>query len=58
MVYIELQPLFDNYHRRIAKIDLSFKRYLYAQINWDARLIGIKGPRGVGKRVASFGCLC
>ena len=24
MEYIELQPLFDNYHRRIAKIDLSF----------------------------------
>lgn len=45
----ELQPLFDNYHRKIAKIDLRFKRYLYSQINWNARLIGIKGPRGVGK---------
>lgn len=45
----ELQPLIENYHRRIAKIDLQFKRYLYTQINWNARLIGIKGPRGVGK---------
>ena len=45
----ELQPLFDNYHRKISKIDLRFKRYLYYQINWDSRLIGIKGPRGVGK---------
>ncbi len=45
----DLQPLFDNYHRKIAKIDLRFKRYLYPQINWKARMIGIKGPRGVGK---------
>lgn len=49
MELVELQPLFDNYHRKIAKIDLRFKRYLYTQINWNARLIGIKGPRGVGK---------
>lgn len=49
MELVELQPLFDNYHRKLAKIDLRFKRYLYTQINWNARLIGIKGPRGVGK---------
>lgn len=45
----ELQPLYDSYHRRIAKIDLRFKRYLYNQINWKARIISIKGARGVGK---------
>ena len=49
MELVELQSLFDNYHRKLAKIDLRFKRYLYTQINWNARLIGIKGPRGVGK---------
>ena len=49
MESIELQPLFNNYHRKIAKIDLRFKRYLYGQINWDARIISIKGARGVGK---------
>lgn len=49
METIELQPLFDNYHRKIAKIDLRFKRYLYYKINWSARMIGIKGARGVGK---------
>ena len=49
MENIELQPLFDNYHRRIAKISLKFKRYLYNQINWEARMIVIKGERGVGK---------
>lgn len=49
METIELQPLIDNYHRKIAKISLRFKRYLYAQINWNARIIAIKGARGVGK---------
>ncbi len=45
----EIQPLYDNYHRKIAKISLDFKRYLYSNINWNARMIGIKGARGVGK---------
>lgn len=49
MELIELQPLFDNYHRKLSKIDLRFKRYLYQKINWKSRFIGIKGPRGVGK---------
>lgn len=30
-------------------IDLSFKRYLYKEINWDNRLIVLVGSRGVGK---------
>ena len=46
---IELQYLFNNYHRKIARIDLRYKRYLYDQINWSARIISIKGARGVGK---------
>ena len=46
---VELQSLFNNYHRKIAKIDIRFKRYLFSEINWKARIIGIKGARGVGK---------
>ena len=49
MELADIQPLFDSYHRKLAKVDLRFKRYLYSQINWKARLIGIKGARGVGK---------
>lgn len=49
MENIEIQQLYDNYHRKIAKISLNFKRYLYTKINWNARMIGIKGARGVGK---------
>ena len=33
----------------MAKVPLKFKRYLYKQINWNVRMIGIKGARGVGK---------
>lgn len=46
---VELQSIFNNYHRKIAKIDMRFKRYLFGEINWKARIIGIKGARGVGK---------
>ena len=49
MEQAELQPLYDSYHRKIAKVGLRFKRYLYSQINWKARIISIKGARGVGK---------
>ncbi len=30
-------------------IDNSFRRYLHSKINWEQRMIGIKGPRGAGK---------
>lgn len=44
-----IQPLIDNYRRRMVKVPSKFKRYLYKQINWNVRMIGIKGARGVGK---------
>ena len=34
---------------RIKRISLSFKRYLFNEINWNDRLIGISGARGTGK---------
>ena len=49
MNYEDIQPLYNAYHRKLAVTDLRFKRYLYSQINWDVRLLGIKGARGVGK---------
>lgn len=30
-------------------VDMAFKRYLFGQINWNARLVGIVGARGTGK---------
>lgn len=49
MDYTDIQPLVTFFHRKLATTDMRFKRYLYNRINWDVRLIGIKGPRGVGK---------
>ena len=49
MEKFEIQPLIDTYHRKLAKVNLRFKRYLFSQINWQARIISIKGARGVGK---------
>ena len=37
------------YLAKINKVNIRFVRYLYKTINWDVRLIGIKGARGVGK---------
>ncbi|MBR3743985.1 MAG: AAA family ATPase [Bacteroidales bacterium] len=45
----DLRPIADYYHSKLAQVAPDFKRYLYTQINWDARVIGIKGERGVGK---------
>ena len=47
MVSIDYLYLISN--RKISKIPLDFKRPLYHKINWDNRLIGIRGPKGVGK---------
>lgn len=49
MEYSDIQSLISSYHRLISSTDLRFKRYLYSEINWNSRLIGIKGARGVGK---------
>ena len=45
----DLRPIADYYHSKLTQVAPDFKRYLYTQINWDARVIGIKGERGVGK---------
>ena len=44
-----MDRLFSTYGRLLADTDLSFTRYLYEKINWDNRLIVIKGAKGVGK---------
>lgn len=46
---LDVQPIMQMYRQRLKSVDLRFKRYLYGKINWEARLIGIKGARGVGK---------
>jgi predicted AAA+ superfamily ATPase len=44
-----MDALFEYSNRLIANVDIRFTRYMYDQINWGSRLIGLVGPRGVGK---------
>lgn len=34
---------------KLKQTSTKFHRYLYTHINWDARMVGITGPRGIGK---------
>ena len=49
-----MEALFLTYNRRLEETDCSYQRYLYSQIEWEERLIGIKGARGVGKTTMLF----
>lgn len=44
-----MEKLFEKFYKKLNYISLDFIRSIYYNINWDARLIGIKGARGVGK---------
>ena len=44
-----MQKLIEHYTRLIANTQLDRKRYLLERIQWGHRLIGLTGPRGVGK---------
>ena len=46
---IQFRQLQNDYQRRVNETTQTHKRYLYNQINWDARLICIRGARGTGK---------
>lgn len=36
-------------NEQLNLITTDFKRYMYDKLPWDARLVGLMGPRGVGK---------
>jgi predicted AAA+ superfamily ATPase len=44
-----MEKLFEQFHKLIRDTDTRFIRYIYAEINWKNRMMGIIGPRGVGK---------
>ena len=41
--------LYEYMTELLKRTPLDFIRYKYNEINWDGRLVGIVGPRGVGK---------
>ena len=44
-----MEELFEKYLQKLNFISTGFVRGIINEIKWDARLIGIKGARGVGK---------
>lgn len=44
-----MDKLFEQSNKLISEIDLGFLRYMHDEINWQNRMIGLIGPRGVGK---------
>lgn len=44
-----MEDLFAYSNRLIDEVDTDFVRYAYQQVNWNNRLLGLIGPRGVGK---------
>ncbi len=45
----EIEPILKASERLVGDTSLVFKRSLYGKINWNDRLICIKGPKGTGK---------
>ncbi len=44
-----MEPLFERHIEYLTDVPTAFERELMQIIDWDSRLILIRGPKGVGK---------
>jgi predicted AAA+ superfamily ATPase len=44
-----MKSLYQNFEELLHTTSVDFKRYMFHTINWNSRMFGIVGPRGVGK---------
>lgn len=44
-----MEALQSTFSKLLKETSTSFHRYMYNRINWNARMIGLMGPRGIGK---------
>lgn len=44
-----MEKLFEQFVKLLKETGTSFFRYIYSEVNWGNRMIGLTGPRGVGK---------
>ncbi len=44
-----MEVLYEFQENILRNVKNDFRRYLHEQINWNQRIIAIKGPRGAGK---------
>lgn len=45
----DMEQLIANYKRLLTLTTSDFHRYMFDKVNWNGRLVGIVGARGVGK---------
>ena len=45
----KMETLYQKFETLLLYTPTAFKRYLYDKVSWNSRMIGIVGPRGVGK---------
>lgn len=44
-----MEKLYEYMHQQLRNTPYSFHRYLYDDIKWNNQMLGLVGPRGVGK---------
>lgn len=44
-----MESLFEHSRKLIDETETDFVRYMFHRINWQNKLVGLTGPRGVGK---------
>ncbi len=44
-----MEHLQATFYKLLRETSTTFHRYMYDRINWQARMIGLMGPRGIGK---------
>jgi uncharacterized protein len=44
-----MDKLYEHFNNLLRETNTDFLRYIYSEINWNSRMIGLTGPRGVGK---------
>ena len=49
MKWWHMDRLYEYMNRQLNGVSDEFHRYIYDEINWDNRMLGLVGPRGVGK---------
>lgn len=49
MAGVNMDRLYEFMQRQLANTTSGFYRYLYPDINWQNRMLGLIGPRGIGK---------
>lgn len=45
----DMEKLLEHFNKLLQETKTDFHRYIYSKINWNSRMIGLTGPRGVGK---------